>query len=371
MIEPATRTSHSFAEPLSFRVFKNAFVAPYYEWNHSIGGVIDEIGNVVKDSECTEWKENAGYYQLANAEIEHKRVVFLGFLLTGFGHSYTDNLRKLWFLNTKEYDSLAERGIELVYTTSWNRSIPQAVLDVFFLAGIDISSARHITHLTHFDEVIVPDNCFKASAYGRLFCHEYVGLINHIKSSIPDPVFSVPKIYFTRTSFTSRTNKERGEKEIERVFEKLGYKIVAPEDYSVVEQIQMIRGCSHFAATDGSVAHLSLFCKPNTDVVIINKANYLNFHQVMINEFADLNVTYIEAHHSSMANNDYPWWGPFYLCVNHYLEHFVQHPILHLPYWARYSYWEYTRNIIFKCYNRIRKVLYRLFSVNASPFFSL
>ena len=144
------------------------------------------------------------------------------------------------------------------------------------------------------------------------------------------------------------------------MFRRLGYEIIAPEDYSVIEQIQMVRNCDHFAATEGSVSHLSLFCRPHTDVVILCKANYLNFHQVMINEFADLDTTYVEAHHSSKVNAEYPWWGPFYLCVNRYLERFAKHPIFHLPYWARFSYWEYTRNILFRCIHRARKLLKRI-----------
>ena len=147
-----------------------------------------------------------------------------------------------------------------------------------------------------------------------------------------------------------------GEKEIETVFHRLGYEVIVPEDYSVIEQIQMVRSCDCFAATEGSVAHLSLFCKPNTNVAIICKANYLNFHQVMVNEFANLRVSYIEAHHSSKVDAERPWWGPFYLYVNHYLERFTRHPIPHLPYWIKFSYWEYSRNILYRSINKIKKI---------------
>ena len=118
----------------------------------------------------------------------------------------------------------------------------------------------------------------------------------------------------------------------------------------------MLNQCKSFAATEGSVAHLSLFCPPKTNVVIINKAVYLNFHQVMINEYADLNVTYIEAHHSIKAHHEHPWWGPFYLCITRNLENYVGHPIPHLPHWLLPSYWEYSRNILYRCYNRVRKL---------------
>ena len=357
IIEPATLRLHQFNEELGYKVVHNAYVAPYIKWMESIGCIIDEGGQVIKDSECLEWKEDAALYNISDCQHEHKKVIFLGFLLTVFGHSYTDDLRKLWFLKTDKYKALIRDGYEPVYTTSWNRSLPQALLDVFSLAGVDLNLARHITSLTRFDEVIIPDNCLKATSYGRVYCQEYIDLINCIKSAVPSSENKISKVYFTRTSYFSGTNKELGEKDIENVFRKRGYTIVSPENHSVIEQIQMVRNCEHFAATEGSVSHLSLFCKPNTDVVIINKANYLNFHQVMINEFADLKVTYIEAHHSSKTNTEYPWWGPFYLCINHFLERYVKRPILHLPYWARFSYWAYTKNIIYLCINKLWKTI--------------
>ena len=361
LIEPASLVLHSFDAPLSFRVFKNAYVAPYFEWNHSIGCVIDENGVAVKDSECIEWKENADFYKLDTAEQEHKKAIFLGFLLTGFGHSYTDDLRKFWFLETEKFKSLEALGYEMVYVTSWNRPIPDGTWEIFQLADIDITQARHITNLTRFDEVIVPDNSLRAMDYGRIYCKEYVYLLDRIKAKIADTGDGPSKVYFTRTKFTTHSLKEYGEKKIERVFRRLGYTVIVPEEYPILRQLQLIHGCSSFAATDGSVAHLSLFAKPNTPITVIIKANYLNFHQVMINELADLDVTYVEAHHSSKANPLYPWWGPFYLCINRYLERFVGHPLFHLPYWMCLSYWEYySGHILHKEIYGVRERLQRL-----------
>lgn len=359
IIEPATLKFHRFEETLHFKVYNNAYIAPYIHWDRSIGCVIGEDGETIKDSECIEWKENASFYDLNNCTIEHKKVIFIGFILNGFGHSYTDDLRKLWFLNTSSYSLLAENGYELVYTTSWNLPIPKTLWNVFQLAGIDITQAHHITTLTRYDEIVIPDNCFRATDYGRIYCQEYVNMINRIKKSIPESNGSItfPKLYFTRTAFTKDSYKEQGEIELERVFQKLGYTIIIPEDYSVSEQLQMVTNCSHFASTEGSVSHLSLFCKPGTELTIINKANYLNFHQITINEYADLNVTYLEAHHSSKANKEHPWWGPFYLCINRFVERYVQHPIFHFPYWIRFSYWKYSRTILYRCFNKALKLI--------------
>ena len=357
IIEPATLQSHKFEKQLGCRMYKNAYVAPYFKWDKSIGCVIDEFGHVVKDSECEEWKEDESFYNINEAATENKRVIYLGFLVTVFGHSFTDDLRKLWFLHTDECKRLVADGWKLVFTTSWNRPIPDCLTTVFQLAGFDISCAEHIMSITRFDQVCVPENSLIADECGRKCCPEYRKAIETIRSTVPNTDERFSKLYFTRSRFSHGSKKEYGEKAIERVFKNHGYTIVVPEDYSIVEQIQMVQNCDCFAATEGSVAHLSLFCRPGTQVTIINKANYLNFHQVMINEYADLNVTYIEAHHSSNVDLLHPWWGPFYLCVNGFLERYFRHPILHLPYWALPSYWEYSRSIVYRIYNRIRKIV--------------
>ena len=357
IIEPAAFHSHRFEKKLGFKVLSNAFLAPYFSWDRSIGCIIDENGHVVKDSECLEWKEDENYYNVSDAAIKSKKVIYLGFLVTVFGHSFTDNFRKLWFLDTDECKRLIADGWELVYTTSWNRALPDYVREFNRLAGFDLSPASRITEVTRYDKVCVPDNCVIAGDCGREFCTEYIKIIERIKNNVPIGSDCFGSLYFSRTKYSKGSRKEYGEREIERAFKRAGYTIVYPEDHSLEEQLQMVQNCTSFAATEGSVSHLSVFCKPGTNVILINKANYLNFHQVMINECANLNVTYIEAHHSSKANSRHPWWGPFYLCVNGYLEHFMRRRIIHLPFWLRVSYWKYSKNILYKCCNRARKIV--------------
>jgi hypothetical protein len=122
-------------------------VAPYIGWNQSIGCILNSQGESIKDSECYEWKENSQYYDIANVQHEHKTVIFLGFLVTVFGHVFIDNLRKIWFTNTDFCKKLLSGGAEFVYTTSWNNPLPGYVINAFNLAGFDITKARRITSL--------------------------------------------------------------------------------------------------------------------------------------------------------------------------------------------------------------------------------
>ena len=302
---------------------------------------LGEDGAVIHDSECYEWGESSSCYDILKAEVEHKTVIYLGFLVTVFGHAFNDNIRKVWFVRTKECQNLLRQGVELVYTTSWNSPLPSVEVEAFELAGVDINNARRIDILTRFDTVIIPDNCVVASDFGRLFNQEYIKLIDLIKSKCLSSIESgrIEKLYFTRTKL--KKNKDFGERRIEHLFRRKGYTIISPEKYPLITQIRLVSQCSFFASTEGSIAHLTLFCRSGTNVILINKANYLNYHQMMINDFADLNVTYIEAHHSVRVNRRYPWWGPFFLYPSVYCKQFFNRPKISLPYWLLPDYWFY------------------------------
>ena len=163
------------------------------------------------------------------------------------------------------------------------------------------------------------------------------------------------RVYLTRVRLDKSGKTEIGEKEIVRAFEKEGFEVVSPEQLNICDQIRLMNDCSHLVATEGSVAHLSVFCKPKTNVVILCKANYENGYQEVINDYADLNVTYIESHKSIMASKEAPWGGPFYLCITKYLENYLGRHIPHVPYWLNPSYWKYTRNFLYRSYKRIKK----------------
>lgn len=51
-------------------------------------------------------------------------------------------------------------------------------------------------------------------------------------------------------------------------------------------------------ATEGSISHNVIFCRSQTDVVILWKSNYVNGYSLVINECKNLNVTYIDANHT-------------------------------------------------------------------------
>lgn len=355
--ENAGSIMHRSDIKIGYTELHNGYVSTFVNWG-ACGGAITSENECVVDAP---WKNDASFFDFDTAFVEHKKVIYLGNVVNCFGHFFTDNLRKVWFLKTPQAKKFLEEGAEIVYTTDQAPLISVA-FEIWEMAGVDLSRARLIDKLTKFDVIYIPDNCF-FEIESKMFTPEWAELVESIKANAiknkPDVnKFRAPSrwVYLTRVGLEKRSKTEIGEKELVKIFKRKGYEIVSPEKLSICEQISLMDGCSHLVATEGSVAHLSLFCKPKTEVVILCKANYNNGYQNVINEFADLNVTYIESHKSVMVSKDAPWGGPFYLCVTEYLEQYLGHPIPHVPYWLKPSYWKYSQNALYTGYKRIKKL---------------
>ena len=135
--------------------------------------------------------------------------------------------------------------------------------------------------------------------------------------------------------------RDLGEKVLDKVFKRLGYQIIAPEKFTVNEQIWLLMNCKEVATTEGSIAHTAVFCNQGTNIVLIKKCNWVSMHQLVMNEVAKLNVTYIDAHHSCFCDKTEPWHGPFFMCITKELQNYVGHRIRHIPYFLSHSFFIY------------------------------
>lgn len=279
-------------------------------------------------------------------------IIYLGYMLPIWGHVLTDSFKKLWFLNTPECKKLVEEGAILAYITRDAKPLIKANLDVWGLAEIPFHRFVHIDKPLYANTIYDPMDCFNygIDADKVNYTKEYLQFVEKVRQKfysggIYDKNDSFPiwpqKIYFSRTGFNDVMKRDYGEKDLVRVFRKLGYTIVCPEKMSVVEQIGLVAHCDSFVSTEGSISHISLFCRPRTEVVILRKCKWVNGYQIAINEIANLDVKFIDAHKSDNLNAQAPYFGPFYLCINHNIEKYIGHRILHIPCWLRPSWWWY------------------------------
>lgn len=353
--------SHFYGEDLSFLSVHNGVVLPSGDWTDDgclPGGICDEDGKFIDQSGCREGGSIPYVYEEYDVEDVCEEVVFMGFFLNCYGHGITDHIKKLWFLQSNDYKILKKRNprLKIIYIVENNQPLPSWQYEIFSLAGYDASDWCQVTKLTRFDNIIIPCNSLINTNEFRQYTKEFCGTINRIKANVPLLQKPIEKLYFTRTGIRN-LYRECGESRIEKVFKQKGYCIVRPEEISVKEQIAMMISCKSFASTEGSCAHNSIFCAPGTEVIILRKADYANSFQMMINDFAKLDVTYIDIHHSDRVDLKQPWHGPFYLYVSPFLRRKF-HLLYSCPYWLDPLYWVYRRNK-WNLYFRVRPLFRR------------
>lgn len=298
------------------------------------GGVFDDKGELIPSSTWHEGIHTAYDYYKKDAVERNEEVVYIGCLFDVWGHAITDNLKKLWWIQEKK------ENIKCVYITVGNKPVSKHVYEIFSLCGFDLTKAEHIIGPTVFKEVIVPNNSLVNCDEKRFYHQKFVDTINRIKSRLPETAV-YDKIYFTRTQL--RTNKDYGEKNIEKIFRKNGFEIIAPETIPVLEQLTLLANCKVFASTEGSVSHSSIFCQPGTNVIILKKVNFENAYTEFINEMSSLDAIEINAHKSIFASKEKPWNGPFYMYVTRDLANYF-HNLFYIPYFFHFSWYRYMWN---------------------------
>lgn len=360
-IDSEEQKSHFYEFPLGCIHIENGTVLPGKDWTENgllYGGICDLKLNFIDQSGFREKGSLPYSYEEDKVCYKDEEVVFIGFFQNCYGHGITDHIKKLWFLRTAEYENLLSENnnLKIIYIVEKNAPLPSWQKEIFSLAGFDCSNWEQITEITRYKIIHIPFNSLVNDEEYRMFTPQFRSTIDLIKSKVAKRVERpIKKVYFTRTGIDNKW-RECGEERVERVFRKKGFTIIHPERLSVAEQISLLMECDEFASTEGSCAHNSIFCKPQTKVIILRKADYANSYQIMINEFASLDVVYIDAHHSSKADVMQPWHGPFYMYVSPYLRKYFKLS-KGLPFWSDPLYWIYkTRkwNLYFKI-NKIFK----------------
>ena len=356
-----TSYSHKISQKLECISYENATVVPSNYFFS--GGVLDSNGESIKSSAFNE-KFTVGEVPARKDSIERLgNAIYLGFLHNVWGHCLMDSLKKLWFLYTKECQSLLLSGASLIYITPNNEPLSERTIEFLKLANVPVDKLVHIVHYVSFKKIYIPDNSLicKLTPKGQdeyFFTEEFVSVYKIIKSHIDlEPYTGIRKIYLSRTHLKQHW-RETGETIIENQFRKKKFQIIHPEELSLLDQLKLYISSDEFAATEGSISHNAIFCRPGSKVYLVRKSYYINGYQNIISEIADLEVTYIDAHSSNPKYQFSRESGPFYMCVTPELERFVGHKISHLPRLMSPSWWWYC--------NRNRKIVHfikRIFGV--------
>lgn len=319
-MKPMVAESYCLKEKLSFREEKNATVLPLLNVGGGekfVGGVVTATGVAIPDTGFHRGKEGLYEVDKGNINVVHKKAIYLGYLSPVWGHCITDDLKLMWFALTPEFKKLQRKGYVAAYLCGKDFRMSLSLKKMLTSLGIDVDNLYRIDRPTMFDSLVVPQGGFIADEDGkRWYSHEYKSTLDHIINILQQNGGSAPKkIYLSRTHL-STGGRDIGEKDIERVFHKMGYSVVYPERLTLEEQISLYHSCDEMAVTEGSISHNAVFMHDGARLTIIRKVPFINQYQLAINEMRDLEVTYIDANLSVFVDASVPAAGPFFLYIN-------------------------------------------------------
>lgn len=262
------------------------------------GGVIEKNGKYVDISAQKAYgmrQRIAGVYDISDSLIasSNESVIYMNYFIHQWGHYLLDVIGRLWY-------ALREKKLKIVYTCYTDRQdeINGNYLELLNLLGIPKDRLLLINKPTAFKKIIVPESAIYP---GKYYTNEYKQMFDLIVSNAGVNIKSDnKKIYCSRAKLGKANKREFGEKLVEKVFNANGYESVYMEQLSLIEQIKLFNSCSEIALVNGSLAHNLLFVKNNCNVYILNKTYRYNLHQYLINQFSNINATFVDVYVSPL-----------------------------------------------------------------------
>ena len=292
---------------LGFKIIEHGMILPHKKTiegqpknSWGFGGIVDGDGNYVKSSFISE-SSTGGFYALQPETIQYRpeTVIYLTMFYNIWGHVLTDNIRRLWFLNTDVFKR-EFKNCPIVYIP-WHEgeytidTMPDAAR-LLEILGVDLDRLQPITQPTRFDKIILPDGSFSSG-----FTNEYretIDIVRQFALKNRTPTSS-KKIYF----FYGRN--QVGEERLAEYFKSKGYEIINHKQRSDFdEELNLLINCESFAAPLGSCAHNSIFLRDGTETIfILRAANSFAGYQTKINQVNNLNANYADSTMSIFNSN--------------------------------------------------------------------
>ncbi len=309
-----SRRKYEENHPVRVGIYDNATVLPFKpsDKNHSkgLGGVIDQNGKYAEISAV--YQEDlmpAGYAVPNEDSIQYydEKAVYLGYFIHQWGHFLVDFLPRLWWL-IEHYND--EKILVLVSGSAVR--FDGNYLEMLSLFGIKEEKIHYVFEAERYRQITVPELSMQRPDY---YSEECRAVYNYIAGKLCKNIHlpHYQRIYWRRTKLKKAKMTEIGEKEIEKLFKRNGYKILSPEKCSLKEQVYYFSTCKEMASLSGTIPHNIVFSDSNTHYTIINKTYRVNTIQLMLNHFSGAKVEYVDAGICMFPAS--PGSGPFWLEV--------------------------------------------------------
>jgi hypothetical protein len=303
------------------------------------GGVLDEDGNYIEESRLAGWME--GSYEVSKNSIKKYSfpVLYFGYMLGQWGHFLLNFIPRLWYYIKNRISLNEHERIRIGCLFNHNSTFESMHYDFFELLDIQKDQILLITEPSQFSSVIIPEysanwNSLRPSDHQfdipDYYTKEYLSIINFVTENIrakkPANFVTYDKVFYSRRKYG--TYRDFGDEYIEQFFSDNGYKIIHPEELSVVEKLLIVHECTHFASIIGTTTHFSLFAKESAQIIVLNKHIELNKYQFMIDKMKGYEVIYIDSYLSLFPVY---WLGPFLHTVTNNLIAFAKDHGMKLP----------------------------------------
>ena len=293
------------------RIEENATVLPFVQSKNNsakgLGGVLDYSGQYVRISATAQEDLMPDGYIPEKTDVRHydETVVYLGYFIKQWGHFLVDFLPRLWWL-VKNY-----KGEKvLILTSNPSVRIDGNYLEMLGVFGITSDKIHYVYEAEQYKQVIIPELSMQRPNYYSSECRMMFDYI--VQELCRDANFTqYDRIYWTRTKLKKAQMTEIGEKDLENLFKRNGYKVLSPEKCSLREQVYHFRNCKEFVSLSGTIPHNIVFCNSGVRVIVINKTYRINLIQLLLNQFSGAEVIYIDAGICMLPAS--PGNGPFWV----------------------------------------------------------
>lgn len=300
------------------KIFKSATILPVYDFHdmHGNGGVINSEGNYVEMSSQKNRVSGSYEYNKSDCKFENKKVVYCGFFYRCWGHFITEVVSKLWYAlkrdnSIDQYIFITEKGSNAKFNGNY--------LEFLRLLGIE-DKVVIINQPTVYAEVVIPEDGF---VYDEYFTNSYLDMYQYIiKKGLKEfKGKTYEKLYFSKNKIISSIESNLNLKFIDKYFETNGFKVIYPEQLTLVETIGLMQNAKYFCGISSSLAHNQIFGHANQTMISIEKQAFYTPYQIFVTNITGCNVVYIDAFRHIFPVNS---GGPFLYDYTDYLDEFAK-----------------------------------------------
>lgn len=319
---------------LSVDIVEDKILVPYSSNNISCKlekGVYSTIkGRIDNQLFINKDEFNPNEYELLDEE-----VIYIGnFSTRHYGNFLIDYLCRLWYY--------LDHKLKLVYVSErLCIEESQAYLNILSFLDIKREDIYRISKPTLCKRIYIPE---MSMVHGLYITKDYARIYENIWESVNKYISTeicYDKVYLTRRQLSKK--KEIGERYFERFFELNGFKVIAPEKLSFIQQVHLFRNAFEIASIEGTHAHNIIFkgtSNKKYKQIILRKQSEFIPRQIQLNQITNGDTVWIDVYYEPFKgfpiSHDR---GPFLIIMwNEQIEKFANDNNMIIPHFSRVSY---------------------------------